>query len=467
MSQIDPQRELKPPTAAAPWKPALVVGVALTFLILVLLHTSGLNGPFYWKWQWRDPRVPGGPLYLGTFIALLPVIWAQYVFRDGSKSRQIGAILLLMLGSFGLRMIFAAVRIDMNGLEIIPAIVQEPHMSSYYADAVKLWQTPLREWVSNYPSLMPSFHLHTMTKPPGTVLYWYTILNGFGGPGQHAAMIGGILLGAIACFSIPAAYLMLRLLLDDARAAFCGAAFLALCPGFIVFFPMYDPAYTILSAAMIGSWWRTLQGGRLGNAVLLGIATALTLIFAFNVLVIGIFMLGLIALALKLHIKPRLVRAAQHALVAGATTLSIMLIIWLAVGYNPVATFISAWKNQHQLLATYAEQRPYPATIWFDLADFALGSGWISFLLAGLCLLNVRLAQHRPLILLAIAQLLFIAVSGLLQSETSRVWNFMLPLLMIPVGLELSGWSIKARLTALMMLALVTAALYQNMTFLY
>ena len=66
--------------------------------------------------------------------------------------------------------------------------------------------------------------------------------------------------------------------------------------------------------------------------------------------------------------------------------------------------------------------------------------------------------QHLRLVVLALAQLVLVAATGLLPGETARVWSFMFPLLMMPVGLELARWPMKARIACLTMLALITAS---------
>jgi len=119
------------------------------------------------------------------------------------------------------------------------------------------------------------------------------------------------------------------------------------------------------------------------------------------------------------------------------------------------------------LLVEHANERPYPATILFDLTDFALGCGWIGYLLVIFHVLQKLHRQHPRLVMLAMAQIMVVAVTGLLQSETARVWNFMLPLLLIPVGLELSRWPVGARLLCYAALALITTVIYQKMVFIY
>src|SRR5205814_8115694 len=132
----------------------------------------------------------------------------------------------------------------------------------------------------------------------------------------------------------------------------------------------------------------------------------------------------------------------------------------LITGYDPIATFASAWRNQHALLAAHASERPYPATILWDLLDFALGSGWISFALIGMFLVSVFVnrswhARENQIAFLGIAQLLIVAILGLLQSETARVWNFLLPLLVLPIALELRTWSRGPRLVVFVCLLMI------------
>jgi hypothetical protein len=184
------------------------------------------------------------------------------------------------------------------------------------------------------------------------------------------------------------------------------------------------------------------------------------------VLVIGAFMIGMIYLVADRPAAVQTRLALRHSAIALAVMLGTLLLMRVGLLYDPIATFKAAWVNQHALLARYADQRPYPQTILFDLTDFTLGSGWISVLLLAFYLVRPDSRQRAALVVMAIVQLVIVAVAALLQSETARVWNFMLPLLMIPVGLELSRWPRSGRVAALAMLSLLLIAIYQNMTFL-
>jgi hypothetical protein len=115
--------------------------------------------------------------------------------------------------------------------------------------------------------------------------------------------------------------------------------------------------------------------------------------------------------------------------------------------------------------------RRLPGTIPWDLYGFALGSGWIGFLVAlyyfvGLIFNRPRAAQGARIAWLCLAQFMLVALLGLIQGETERVWIFMMPMLMLPIGLELKTWSVAARLIAFGALLLLTTMICQNIEFL-
>jgi hypothetical protein len=438
-------------------KTLLLLLLVLIVTAPIFLHTPGFNGPPFFPWSWQHLSIL--PLYLAMAIAAVPFFFAQQ-FKP--KFRVV-AIVLIMLSCFAMKLAIVAVRSDITGkfasLDVVPIIVEDPSVTSYFTDAAALSHLPLEQWMRAFPDLMWNLHLHSATKPPGPILYWLIFIK-LMGVSDQTALVGGLVLGAIATFSIPATYWMLKQLLRDADAAFCGASFLALCPGFVLFFPMFDPTYILLSTALIGLWCCALRDNQIRYSIFLGIMFAFTCLMTFNVLVIGLFMATLIFIP-----RQKFMIIFKHALIALIVAGILLGLMWIFLGYDPIATFHAAWQNQHRLLAAHPHDRPYPQTIFFDLTDFAMASGWIS---VPLVIFYFRSdSTNRALAILAIAQLIVVAVLALLQTETARVWNFMLPFLMIPIALELARWTPRARQVCYLLLLFMTIIIYQNIAFLY
>ena len=79
-------------------------------------------------------------------------------------------------------------------------------------------------------------------------------------------------------------------------------------------------------------------------------------------------------------------------------------------------------------------------------------------------------SRHDPSLamsLLFLFQILTVAVSGLLRTETARVWIFLLPLLMFPIGNELAGWRFFPRLAVYFCLWFLMSSVLQNMSLIY
>ena len=60
-----------------------------------------------------------------------------------------------------------------------------------------------------------------------------------------------------------------------------------------------------------------------------------------------------------------------------------------------------------------------------------------------------------------------VVLVALFPGENARLLLPMMPLLMAPIGFELSRWPLGARLTVYVCLWLITTVICQNMTFLY
>src|SRR5262249_3405403 len=129
--------------------------------------------------------------------------------------------------------------------------------------------------------------------------------------------------------------------------------------------------------------------------------------------------------------RKRAVEVAKCVLAAIAVLVASYMLLFALSGFNAIATFLEALRNQREHLTHL--HRPYPKTILDDLLDFALGSGWIGWLLAAFLFARARSMSKSQILLavLCIAQIVLLAITGLMQTETARTWCFLLPLLAI------------------------------------
>ena len=433
----------------------LIVATVLLAL-LVLFHVPYVNGPSHWQWEWR--RLPAVRWYGAVLVGALPVL-----IHVRNERRVVVPLALLMLGSLTLKLASAAAIDPPTGMNFIADVVRSPISTSYFIDAGVLSNYP--GWFAAYDEVLPRTGLHTRSKPPGPLLYWSGFIQTLGYT-REAAIVGGIALGVLAMLSIPATWWLVRLLTADRDSAMFAAATLALCPGFELFFPMFDPAYITLACAMIGLWHLTVARESDLLAVSLGLTLVAVTMVAYPLLSLGLFMLleGLLLATMRPPRQSILV-TLRHGVVAVLVAVSVYLALWFFTAYDPIATFKSAWANQYRFLAQHEGDRRWPATVPWDLLDFALGAGWLPVLVAVLFVSRSGRRDHRLLAVLCVAQPLVVALTGLVQSETARVWNYMLPLLLLPAALELRAWTSRERLTFFACLWILLAVIGQNMTF--
>ena len=234
-SPVSPSGRAPAGSARGGVKLIAVLVIAVALFVLVIVHARGINGPWYWKWSWR--QLDGGAVYPLFLLAGIPFFLGQYLYAR-RRWPPVPALLLLLMVSMLLAELGAMSAQNDEGLGHITRIVRSPVATSYYSDALAFHQLgqqmSLRARMTAFPDLMRVFYLHSRTKPPGPVLYYTAAIAWLGE--EDAAFVGGMLLGVLALLSIPATYLLMRALGCQVDAAFNGASFMALCPALVLIF---------------------------------------------------------------------------------------------------------------------------------------------------------------------------------------------------------------------------------------
>ena len=458
-----------PPSA----KLAGVILVALVMSVLVLCHVHGVNGPWYWIWSWR--RLSWWIYPAMTATALAPFALAQWAYL---KNRLKLALVLLATTTFALQLVALAFQPPV-GLHRLVDIVQSATNTSYWIDATILnaqsEDIPFSQILLQYPEIVPLMHLHAKYKPPGLMLYYVPFVKLLGHH-EASAWAGGLGVLLMAAGAVPACFWFLRTYGCDRAAAFAGASFFSLCPSLVLFAPQFDQVYPMLACVILVLWHIASRSGTSNTrlacaAVGCGVMLALALFCSYIFLILGCFIMVDWLLILSDRGQDDFYRAAGAGLVAVATVLVLYGLLFLATGFDPIETFHSISRTQAKDLIPLI--RPFPRHIFFDVLDFALGSGWISFLLLFFLLIAMRSrlftdrAPQSRLVLVALIQIVTVALAALLPGETARLWLIQFPFLMAPIGIELARWPARHRYVAYGCLLLLLIVLAQNMTFIY
>jgi hypothetical protein len=478
----------------------LIVAVAFIIRILVANHAefagnpgfgTGLNGSRYWVWPWRTALPAAGRLVGLMLAAAAPLAIAHWMIcrptgaispgQTRKKTRanpvlwKTGAVGLVVISSFALQMGAMAGGDGDGSLDRIGQIVHSEAATSYFNDAATLVHNhvSVRQWLGAYPTWLDASTGHNRNKPPGPTLYFRAWIELFG-DGMSTAQAAGIGIATLAALTCAGTYLLVTALGFDAQTAIIAAIFWALCPGPVGLLPELDQIYGLFTCAIVGAWalgWRSDSSASGSRAVVFGATAGFFMalgLFTTYALLVLVFILA--ALTLGAAIYDGAPGRRRAILTASAGVVAFLLfygLLWLACGFDPIATFIKIRVVQNQNLA--ALQRYWPGTIPWDLLDFTLCSGWLGCLLAVLFLIGgpQRWPSNKTGFIAGamLVQILLIGLTGVLQSEVTRLWIFVLPLLAVPVGLELRRWNRQTRLAAFVCMWILLTTVVGNIRF--
>jgi hypothetical protein len=439
------------------WSVALLTGLHLAGLAA---QTPPLNGAWYWKWGWRDLDLLQTAMFLSPPLLLLHFTLAR-VDVPGRVSDVRRCLIALAACNFLLQIL--AVVADPRGFSVLARIVESPVATGYYGDAERV--TDAADWLGRYHRI--ERNTHSGAHPPGPILFYYA-LRLVAGP-QLAPTLGALLIGLMGAAGTLVVYPFAGLWTSEARPRLLACAAYALMPGLVLFLPEFDQVYAIQAMAMAICLERALEG-RARWAIALGGALFLSAFFAYNLLTMGTFL----ALQAAYRLWSRRGDPERPYVLLRVVTLSLgtcllaYALLGFATGFNPIRSFQQSYSRVQNV--GEGLNRPWKATVLWDLYDFLIGSGMICLpllVLHGLRGFREGL-RGRPDLVLSVIGLVTIAVvdlTGLLRAETARVWLFLQPLVFVPVGLELDRFAPGARRKILLLQWLAVVVIKARLAF--
>ena len=441
-----------------------VVVFALLASAGLAMHALGLNGPRHWFWRWRD--LSPSLVAVVLVLPLLAIVESHRRWILGSDPPRAGrALLVLVLSSVALQA--GALYAEPLGLKRLHDLVLSHTATSYYTDAFRIQD------VSNF---LAEFHtakltLHSMTHPPGPILFYYALIELFGS--ERAPYAAGATVMLLSALVLPVFYFAAATWLRAPRARLAACSLYALAPTLVVFLPALDTMFAVIALILAAAWQRALDEEVSSGpwSVAAGAALFVASLLAYNILAIG----GLILLLAACHVfyaSDRLDALKDVAIAAAAslaTFIVLHLLLHFATGYRPIASFQHALELQEGQLGRI--RRPYYPSVFIDLYGFfVLGAGAVAapLVLRGLAdSLGRREGEipSPPYALLGVAAVLIVDFSGLLPGESSRVWSFLYPFAFLSVGLALVELSTRRQLVLIALQWVYLVAAKANILF--
>ena len=429
---------------------------------MVYFQTEGFNGPFYWKWTYADASILP---FLGLVsLGGAGIFGAQRLFSADRPKTGLALIVLVVVQIF---LSFSFLALTEDSFETLENRVKHPDITSYYTEARKI-EHPL-EWLDGYHLRLRSMVGHTQTHPPGPILYYFLWLAVMGEGG--AALWGGLFLPLLGGIAIPALYRFAVGITQSRQAGFSAAVVWTLLPAVVLMVGSFDAVYPLFTILLLHTWTQAVWEGRRGMAAAFGVTLTIALLFTHSFLVLGCCLLLAPFFAVVFGAERR--KAWLNFLISSAIALltagTLLGLLYAAFGYDHYAALRGSMAIQQELAQVWG--RPYHYTVFWDVYDFFLASGWLAlgvlaaFLIrwrSGLVEKSFRLPAFAAAGLLG---LLVVDLTGLLRAETARVWLFLQPLVIPLVGVELSAWRGPWRYYAWAVMLLILAVMRSRLHF--
>ncbi len=302
-------------------------------------------------------------------------------------------------------------------------------------------------FLRHFQALLPALPSHAQGHPAGAMVF-YGLVDRLR-PGLAAAALATVAVGALGAFGAGA------LARDElgARGGRLAVAVWVLSPGVVLYVATSADAVfaTVLGLAALAaqrglvrrSWIWTVAGG-----ALLWVGSMLT------------YAAGLLLVFLLVRACGRVRGEPAWVLHWAAATAAVGLVLvaglWLATGYDPLAVL----RAVHRAYQGAPGSARRPALPWIPGDLLAFGGMLGVPLLGALAVRAVGVVRERAWASVdaaALATLLVAASWGFSRGEVERIFQFLVPLVLIPVSRQLLAWRVRLPVVAALLLVQTVA----------
>ena len=445
-----------------------------TAVFLLAIFTDALpwlRGPApdsdVWHWPYLLRPVNRWWLAIVAGIFFLAVLGWWLRQQNSRRWQTAVALLLLFVGCLGLQWGILYADRPQRAAELVDRTLAV-QTNGYFWTAANI--DSLGRALEMYPTLMPQFESdHARTHPPGLVAAnWLTIrvarlfpsvseqlaqqvyplrctdLWLLDGDTAVAAGLGiwAVLPLIFAAATIFPAYALAKSLTDQRGIAKL-ATLVALIPALLLFAPLPDQQFALLTLLIIIAYQHGWQQQKASWLFISGIFLSLATFLSIGNVAL-LILLGSYTLILLWQQRQPVHSVLPQLVIFGLGAASVWLLYWLGWGVSPWAV-VQVGLNEHFALVT--AQRSYLIWLSYNLLDLAIFVGlpiMVAFLAA--ILMAIRKIKREPLSeaeVLAVATAVLILVlnlSGSTRGEVGRIWLFFMPLIALTGSIWLARW---------------------------
>ena len=439
---------------------SFTVSAYIVFLYLIWWLPAGIRGVWVWPLQFEpniDSVLPWSVASLSAFVVLL-LRWNIRRHRFGLGLTLLPVVSLLMQSAAWLS----------QSVDLIQVYTLDK-ITGYYSASLVF--KSVSDLFARFNDLLPGLPYHVVSHPVGKVLVFKVASQVFESPADLFAV--RLVVAAVSSCSALLVWQLAWRLWRSERSALLAGVLCALLPSVAFFSPLFDSFNVFLSVLLMLCWVCSIQARsvkrRLAWSCLLGLVGYLSIFFAFNFLIIGIFLLGAIpALWVQALGRDAFWRTVGGVVLVSSAILCVVGVsFYLLTGYDLLGGLTASLEMDE--LVRPGQYRSFVSRL-FNVQELLWGFGGLNFFLLTSVSAFVWLPRFRrqlssastsschwlgldsPQLFLA-AQVFCAALInaiGVLSGETSRLYALFMPFLLVGLVGVLNSLSLRAAFTAVL-----------------
>ena len=437
---------------------SFVVSIYVAFLYVIWWLPAGIRGVWVWPLQFEPDIYSVAPWSIASLLAFLVIFsrWKIKGHRFGLGLMALPVVSLSMQSAAWLS----------QSVDLIQVYTLDK-ITGYYSASLVFKSIP--DLFARFNDLLPGLPYHVVSHPVGKVLVFKLASQVFESPADLFAV--RLVVAVVSSCSTLLVWQLVWRLWGSERSALLAGVLCALLPSVAFFSPLFDSFNVFLSVLLMLCWVCSLQAQSvkrcLALSCLLGCVGYLSIFFAFNLLIVGVFLLGALpALALQSVDRDCFWKRVGSVVLFSSAILCLSgVAVHVATGYDLLEGLRASLEMDE--LVRPSQYRSFVSRL-FNVQELIWGIGGLNFFL--LCSVSTFLLFPRfrrqlsngstssrrwmgldsPQLFFS-AQVVSVALInfiGVLSGETSRLYAVFMPFLLAGLVGVLNSLSLRSALIA-------------------